>query len=273
MIRYTYIILLLLLISSCEDPISVDVPSSGESKLVVEGVITDQMSIQEIQLSMTNDFLNPASSPKISDGIVQVVDNSGHVFNFLESSTPGTYLSNRPFQGEENAQYKLHFSLNDGRSFESDFQELKPVPEIRLSSTKSLSPNTDDYIVNLETSDNPQSEDFYRWKIYKNGQTLGTLADVFLRSDRLFNGNRFDVDFDTFLFEKGDSCSVEQFSLTENAFGFFRLIQIQAGNKGESTSTAPTQVVGNVKNINDFEEEVLGFFYATGVSSASIVIE
>ena len=109
--------------------------------------------------------------------------------------------------------------------------------------------------------------DFYRYKIYRNNNELGTLADLVLRSDRFFNGNSFEVEFEGFPFELGDSCTIEQFSLTESAFDFFRLIQIQAGDLGESTSTSPTQVIGNIRNIENSNEEVLGFFYATSVTS------
>lgn len=270
--RFLFIIPLII-ISSCEDPITVNIHSNGESKLVVEGVITNQMAIQEVKLSMTSEFLNSADSPRISNGVVQVIDNTGSVFDFSESSRLGTYLSNDLFQGQVNSQYKLQFALNDGRSYESDFQELKSTPEIELSFEESLATKADDYIIRIETNDSSRIGDFYRWKLYKNDQILGTLADVFLRSDRLFNGNRFDVAFDVFLFEAGDTCRVEQFSLTETAFDFFRLIQIQASDVGESNSTAPTEVIGNIRNVNDSDEEVLGFFYATSTTSATTIIE
>jgi len=271
--RFATPILLSILFISCEDPIIVEVPI-GETKLVVEGVITDQMSSQQVRLSTTDDFLSSDPTPKVSNATIQIIDSNGNLFSFSESSTPGTYLSDSFFQGVINTSYKLQFFLDSGQPYESDFQELKPVPQIdALTFAESILLNSEGFIVTVETTDNLRTGDFYRWRIFKNDIELGTLSDVFLRSDRLFNGNPFNVEFDTFTFEPGDECTVEQLSLTESSFDFFRLVQIQTGDIGESTSTAPTEVIGNIRNINDPEEKVLGFFYATSITDRTVIIQ
>ena len=270
--RHLYILSLLAFIA-CEDPISLEIPA-GETKLVVEGVISNNFSDHPIKLSNTNGFSDDSPTSGNSGAIVTITSSRGQVIPYSESiNEPGTYLAETPFSGTVGDRYKLMFTLNDGESFESDFQDLNAVPEVNtLLFERDEFSNDEIYRVTVRTVDGVGNGDFYRWKIFKNNIELGTLADIYLRSDRLFNGNRFDVTFDLFEFQSGDSCRVEQFSLSESAFDFFRLIQIQAGGLGESTSTAPTQVIGNIRNINDPEQEILGFFYCTSITESDTLI-
>ena len=265
-------IISVLFFTACEDPIVLNIPE-GETKLVVEGVITDRLQNQQVKLSTTNGFLDQNRTPKISGATVQVLSTAGTSFMF-EETEPGIYATTSPMQGRPGLSYKLQFSLTDGTTYESDFQRLKNVAQVDgLDVEESTEPSNDGFVVTIETTDLEQSGDFYRWRLFRNDAELGTLSDIFLRSDRLFNGNPFSVRFDNFSFERGDICRVEQQSLTESAFDFLRLIQIQAGELGESTSTAPTEVIGNIRNINEPDEEILGFFYATSIADTTVVIQ
>jgi len=250
----------------------VTVPET-ESKLVIEGSVTNQLHTQVVKISMASAFNSPSRTPKVSNATVSVIDNTGTIETYIETPEPGIYHSELPYEGLIGVAYKLQISVG-GQSYESDFQVMKTVPPIDfLSFEEDNSSRLESFIVSVNVTDSDNEGDFYRWKVFKNGLELGTLADIFLRSDRLFNANKFDVRLDTFSFLQGDTCSVVQMSLTESAFEFFRLIQIQAGGLGESTSPPATQVIGNIRNINRQDEEILGFFYATGMVEESIVIQ
>ncbi|MEQ9425602.1 MAG: DUF4249 domain-containing protein [Cyclobacteriaceae bacterium] len=269
------IIALFVVLWSCEDPVSINIPNSTP-KLVVDGVITDVQTLQEIRLLYSNDFNSTTGTDKANGATVRIIDNIGQAIDFLEA-TDGLYQSTAVVSGNYGNSYQLQIELSDGTTYESDFQVLKPTPAIDFLSVN-IVPNlrNDDpevFNVSVHTTDFIEMGDFYRWKIFKNGFQLGNISDVILRSDRLFNQNQFSVEFDAFEFSSGDSCIIEQYSLSEPAFEFFRLLQIQTGELGRSTSTEPSPVKSNIYNINDHSEVVLGFFYATSVSQAEIVVE
>ena len=60
--------------------------------------------------------------------------------------------------------------------------------------------------------------------------------------------------------------SLQQNSLTPNAYRFLKLIQDQAVNSGTLADTPPAPIQGNVVNVRDKNELVIGFFTASSVS-------
>jgi len=260
-------------LTGCEKPLAIENPD--EIKLVVEGSITNELKKQLIRLSTTTNFNSDQRTPKITGATVWVMDMDNVVYPFSEISTTGEYQSNEILSGVIGNGYKLHIETSEGVKYESDDQMLKaspPIGSIIFESRLLRNPDELKYFVTAHVNDPSSIGDFYRWKVFKNGEQFGTIADIILRSDRLFNSNPFHLEFDTFPFDLADVCTIEQFSLTEEAFDFFRLLQIQAGELGESTSTIPSQVEGNVRNLNNPKEVVLGFFYATSIQSMTIII-
>jgi hypothetical protein len=69
------------------------------------------------------------------------------------------------------------------------------------------------------------------------------------------------------------SLLVQQYTLNEPAFDFFNQLQGVSGDQGNLYSTQPYQIKGNVKNIRDPEEPVLGYFLAAGVTERRIFVD
>ncbi|NBA89040.1 DUF4249 family protein [Emticicia sp. CRIBPO] len=66
--------------------------------------------------------------------------------------------------------------------------------------------------------------------------------------------------------------SVQQTSLTANAYRYFKLIQDQAVNTGTLADTPPAPIKSNVTNIARESELVLGFFSASSVSEVRVML-
>ncbi|MDA0194687.1 MAG: DUF4249 domain-containing protein [Bacteroidetes bacterium] len=259
--------------TGCEERLNIENPD--EIKLAVEGSITDELKNQIIKLSTTSNFNSGQRTPKLSGASVWIEDWDNTVYTFSETVISGEYWSDELLAGVVDNSYKLYIETFEGDSYESDYQLLKaspPIESITFKSRMVRNPDELKYFVTAHLTDPASTGDYYRWKAFKNGKQIDTIADLVLRSDRLFNSNPFNVEFTTFPFDPSDKCTIEQFSLTEETFDFFRLLQIQAGELGESTSTSPSQVEGNVRNINNPKEVVLGFFYATSIQSLSVTI-
>jgi len=68
------------------------------------------------------------------------------------------------------------------------------------------------------------------------------------------------------------SLQAKQFTLSENAFQFWNSVNEQNSNQGGLYNTQPYQIRGNVYNINDGDEPVLGYFTVAGVSKKRIFV-
>jgi len=68
------------------------------------------------------------------------------------------------------------------------------------------------------------------------------------------------------------SLLVNQLSITKEAFGFWDALQQQNIDQGNLYSQQPNQIVGNVHNILNFEEFVLGYFTVASVTKKRIFV-
>lgn len=66
---------------------------------------------------------------------------------------------------------------------------------------------------------------------------------------------------------------IQQYSISANAYEYYKLLSDQTQNTGNLTDTPPAAIIGNVRNVNDATEKVVGFFGATGVSKSRIFID
>ncbi|WP_460967912.1 DUF4249 domain-containing protein [Spirosoma migulaei] len=67
--------------------------------------------------------------------------------------------------------------------------------------------------------------------------------------------------------------NMRQSSLTQDAYRYFKLFQDQTQNTGGLADTPPTALIGNVHNIANPKEAVVGYFTASSVSSRPLYID
>jgi hypothetical protein len=68
------------------------------------------------------------------------------------------------------------------------------------------------------------------------------------------------------------SLLVSQHSLTYHAFLYWEKMKAQAGDTGGLFETQPSSSRGNIYNVNDPEEKVLGFFYVSRIQKKRITV-
>lgn len=66
---------------------------------------------------------------------------------------------------------------------------------------------------------------------------------------------------------------VQQYSISADAYRFFKILESQTQSSGGLTDTPPAPLVGNIKNLSNSEEQVVGFFCATGLQTSRIYID
>ncbi|MCP1382739.1 DUF4249 domain-containing protein [Runella salmonicolor] len=63
---------------------------------------------------------------------------------------------------------------------------------------------------------------------------------------------------------QGCLLEIEQLALSPQAYQYFQLLSSQAQNTGTLTDTPPAAIIGNIRNVADSQDKVVGFFGAAG---------
>lgn len=98
-----------------------------------------------------------------------------------------------------------------------------------------------------------------------------------VNNDRLSNGKKivaqevFFIPFEKYLNYKF-KLQLYQYSVSEEAFNFFKVIKEQSEATGSVFDPPPSEAKGNIFNINDTEEQVLGIFDAAGAYREDVTI-
>lgn len=66
---------------------------------------------------------------------------------------------------------------------------------------------------------------------------------------------------------------IEQMSLSRKAYNFWRNVDQQANNSGGIFDTAPAAIRGNLKNVNDNSDIILGYFQVSAVEQKAVYIQ
>jgi hypothetical protein len=99
-----------------------------------------------------------------------------------------------------------------------------------------------------------------------------------LASDEDFNGlaNRLPVSFiedDGLRFKQTYRAEIQQMNISPGAHRFLRLIEQQLSITGSVFDQPPANIRGNIINLNNPDEIILGYFIAAGVSTKTIYID
>ncbi|QNF34926.1 DUF4249 domain-containing protein [Adhaeribacter swui] len=102
--------------------------------------------------------------------------------------------------------------------------------------------------------------------------------NISVRNDALVNGNKIIKQPIAYLpvlpenFNFKYHLQVKQYSLSESAFNFWRILTSQVTGVGSVQDPPPASIPGNIRNINDENETVMGYFGASAVSTNTLFI-
>jgi len=290
--KYIYPILALFLVTSCEDPIDVQL-DDAEEQLIVDAWIDNRSTIQEIRLSKTLPYFTAEFTPGVENAEVVVRNSQGEVFNF-EYTTDGIYtydFSDGASIGNVGDSFELDINV-DGKSYTSE-TTMNRVPVID-SLTQEFREDEifldDGIYCQFFARDFDGLGDTYWIKSYKNGQFLNRPFEINLAYDAGFDSggevdgivfiyplrdlvNEVDQDGVPVPWATGDEIKVEIHSISNDAFAFMEIMRDQLINSNSGIFAEPlANTRGNVIDISG-EETVLGVFNVAAVSEAERVIE
>lgn len=295
-------LLILITLSSCIDEIEIPIRNE-QPRLVVDGMITNERTLYTVRLFTTGNFLSSRYVPAslgVRGAKVTISDDIGSSLTLKPVlSEPGVYRSeDTSFVGQIGRSYALTVVTSDGKMFRSQPELLQPVPVIEnLVAEFADIPDRSQpsgYQVYVDTQDPAETANYYRWSAYgyvrRESEGLPILGgsiccqscwvpvfntDVNIFTDTNINGNRIQnrlVLFTPFYVRGKHYVEVSQYSLTRDAYQFWRRLDEQQNRTGSLFDPQPAPIEGNIYNVENENELALGYFGASAISRKRLII-
>ncbi len=303
-IRHYYFLLLILACSACIREFTFE-PSEPPFLLVVDGRITTNDGKQTLRISRTTTYGSQVTDP-VTGASVRLLDDLGVSISYYETpESPGLYRIDR-FKGQPGRQYHIEIRLSDERSYRSEPELLPEVVEadtLTYSTTFENFQNQsgtiqDKWFMNVFVQSTLQPQEkgpFLRWEVetvHNFIEVLGLLppprpyicyiTKIHNPQDiLLFDGSgisaaqtiekqvgrkriNWELDWKHYF-------NVYQHSLSEKAYRYWLNIRAITAQSGTIFDPPPAPVRGNIYNIDDEDELVLGYFGASAVDTIRLV--
>ncbi|WP_093368514.1 DUF4249 domain-containing protein [Psychroflexus sediminis] len=251
--------------TACEDVVEVDL-EEAKSRLVVDAILQWEKGStganQSIELSRTRGFFEEEPIP-VSGAKVVVSNSSGLEFTFVETS-PGEYVTGN-FQPALNELYSLSIEVNG--SVYSAEESLKPVVPIDFIEQDDAGGFSGENIeLKVFYTDPEGIENYYLFKFFA---PFLAFPEFDINDDEFSDGNQiFDI-FSEEDLEPGMPVTIQLHGISKGYYNFLEILLAQAGSAGGPFETQPATVRGNIKNNNDADELIFGYF---GLSEVDEVI-
>ena len=296
--------MLIVFLFSCKKPYNPPVTSSNVSYLVVEGVINSGNDSTIIKLSKTVN-LNAQVTLNPSSGATVTVESNQNGTWPLVGDNKGNYVSaglNLPVS----AEYRLRITTADGKQYLSDFIAVKSTPPIDSIGYTVQSGGIQLYVNSHDPANNTH---YYRWDYsetwlfhakyesqymvdpvteqvvqrptdkqvyycYANDASSNIVLNstAKLSQDVVYQSPLTTIPFNSEKLEATYSILVRQYALTGDAYQFYLNIQKNTEQLGSIFDAQPSQLQGNIHNVANADEPVIGYLSVTNVQSKRIYL-
>ncbi len=271
MLKYFFLLCGCVLISSCEEVIDLDVPSS-EPRLVIEASLNwfegTSGNSQEILLSLTAPYFDAAITPA-TGAEVKVFYSSGDVVLFEEIADTGRYHTDQ-FIPEIGANYILQIQYL-GEIYEASevMQSVSPIDFVMHEQTGGFS--GDEIEIKAFYTDPVGLGNAYLFEFVEynpDDLTIGVYEDQFI------DGNQTFAYFADINIALGNQITINNYGLSKQAYDYLFLLSLQSSNPGGGPfSTQPATVRGNCINTTNPDNYPFGYFRLSQAHSVAYTIE
>ena len=300
LVRWPSLILLglLITITGCIDTFSPDVSAPSPAPIVVEGTVTDGAGPHEVQLTRAAAFEQSLDGlvRSVSGASLTITDTTAGTTVLLhETDRSGVYRTDAgELNGLPGHTYRLDIVLNDGTRYRSTPQTmLPPVPIDSVTVAFDETP-TPGFRVRINAPEPAGPPNFYRWSVRATYQAAifpepmtppffcwaddGINNTIPVRDDLLIDGGRIEQEPVRFVpvppkTSLGEQVDIRQQTLTADAFAFWKAIEEQVENTGNTFAPPPSPIQSNLRNLTNPNEPALGFFTAVGQTEATTCVD
>lgn len=285
---------------SCEDNITVQLPTSDPVLIIDAWLDNKPMQVQQIRVQRSAPYFDQTLLPGVDNAVVTVQDITDNTtYQFVPGSETGEYewtpTGQKPYFGEIGHEYKLTVQTDDGiyEAF-SAMNRVPPIDSVTFRFEKGNSFFPDSYFASFYAVDPKGPGDTYWVKAWRNeyflnkpreinisydaGGSAGAVVDGITFIQPIRDGinpiNQGDDNTFKSPYEPGDSVHVELFSINNDAYTFLNEVQIQTDRPGgfaELFAQPLANVSSNISPASDQNSDtpVVGFFNVSAVSIGS----
>ena len=296
-----FIILLSIFMAACVSPYYPNI-TKYENLFVVDGQLTNLTGPYKVKLSRTFKYDGSIGSKvtgePVTGALVKIIDNSGMEIQLKEISSGDYSTVDTIFRGVPGKSYKLQIKTSN-EVFESGYETLKaPTPIDKLYWDYKPQDNDGPKRVQLliDTHDPTNNTRYYAWDFdetwkfkvpidvgakpewktcYKyNSSTFFNIGTTIERNSDIMDKHLLqNIDENSNRLYLRYTLLAKQYSFTEQTYEYFKdLIKLNQ-NQGTLFDVTPYSLVGNVKNLNNTEIPVLGYFVVAGASQKRVFID
>ncbi|WP_075589903.1 DUF4249 domain-containing protein [Labilibacter marinus] len=297
-----------LFITSCIDPYQIN--SKGEGKyLIVDGLVTNREGPYSVLLTYSTPRFSPINE-KVTNASVKIIDDTGEEHHLIYQND-GKYQTNPDFRAKIGKSYRLLIE-NDSKRYESDLCLLREPSCIdNISIQKKTKPGeyykNDVLQLKVDASICSDKETCLRWDVNEDWKIHLRNPDYFYMVDDTTFGWHDDVIKECYKYDKIEGiviksfqnqaekivtdklvasistytsdrfftryrATINQYSISPKEYSFWNRLKETSEEQEDFFGKQPYSVYGNVKCIDNPEEQVLGYFQVAGVASREIYI-
>lgn len=258
------------LLSSCTKVVDLKL-NEPESKIAVEGMISNQVGGSYVKLAYTKGYLSSNTPETIIDAQVSVRDDEGNPTLFKASDEEGKYLPPAGFVGEVGKTYVLDVQYEGGSlSAESTMPDTVSGSNVYVVKADITNPYLEAGYHLMTTIKKYKTEDsYFKAEVFINGEKrMTTASDIVVFEDLMFGQNdELEVSLafwpetleDDEKPQMGDVISLKLFSINKETFEYLRALSetpMQGGLFGKTPANVPSNIKGG-----------LGWFQASSFGS------
>lgn len=270
---YILPILFLMIFSSCEKVIDVDVPSI-EPKLIIDAsfeVYFDENPVSAktvVTLTASADYFDE-TIPVVSNATVFVTNLSDNtIINFSDVDADGNYEPNTAFIPTDDIEYELTV-IHNNETYRGKATKIKSTRIIDVAQGDSTLFSGNEIEINVKIQDELDVENYYFFDFSNNNYSV--------IEDRFFDGQEYEVP--NFYEEDDDitlptTVNIKMLGVSKDYFTYLRILLSQSGQGGGGPfETVPTSLLGNMINTTEESNFPLGYFHIAESDSFSIFLE
>lgn len=301
-VKNNWTLTLCLLLSGCLEPYQPPVTDDEVNFLVVDGFVNTSDHTVDVILSRALVLWKVASPKPETDAQVILEEKSGNSYPLNElPQGKYTFSSAEITAGKE---YRLYIRTQSGEEYRSQY--ITPLQSPPISSVNWV-PGEDGVYITVDTHDNANQTHYYRWdfvetwsyrsafasdykleggvpklrsaeeriyQCYKSVPSvkINTATTTRLSEDRIDNYEITFIQAGTQKISDIYSILVTQYALSKTAYEYWEQLKKNTETLGSLFDPQPSRVSGNIQNINNQSESVIGYFDGGSTTQARIFV-